>query len=161
MRAKGDLSVSEMYELLADDIQNRHQAGEPFGRLVWINFITGYDDGVRKSQTEAAADEQAFAEATGYMQTELYSKEVLEKLGLPLEVDLGWDKKVTTLDLDHDGFEKAIGEVERKEKSWEKSLAEQKEALRRRQALVPADNSRTLRQVISDPEEYGYGIGAQ
>src|SRR6266704_439476 len=93
-------------------------------------------------------------------EAELFPQEVLEKLGLPSQVDLGWEKKAQTADLDWDGFEKAISEVERKEKSWEKSLSEQKEALKRGQALVPRDNSKTLRQVISDPEEYGYGAGA-
>lgn len=160
-RAKGDLPVSEMYELLADDIQGRHEAGDVFGRALWIKFVTGYDEDVRKTQASAADEERALAEATGLLQSELFPREVLDELGLAPEVDLGWGKKVATPDLDWAGFEKAISEVERREKSWEKSLGEEKAALKRGQALVPADNSKTLRQVIADPEEYGHGTGAQ
>ncbi len=157
MRSSGDLSASDMRQLLADDIQTRLEAGDSLGRAIWIDFIDKYDRDLSKTQTDA----RALEEASGYLQPDLFPQEVLDNLGLPPFVDLGFNKKVMTPDLDWDGFERAIKEATRKEESWEKSLGEQKQALKRAQALVPRDNSKTLRQVISDPEEYGYGTGAQ
>ena len=162
MRARGDLSTSEMYELLADDIQGRQEAGEPFGRFLWIDFITSYDGAASKAQIAAADEERALAEATGYLQEALYSKEILEKLGLPSTLDLGeWGKKISTLDADYAHMERALKELLRKKDSWDESLEKKIRATERALAILPADNSRTLRQVIADPDEYGYGTEAQ
>src|SRR6266704_439477 len=67
LRAAGDLSASELREHLADDVQARHEAGDPFGRSVWVSFIAAYDAKVNKAQGDIAAEEWALAEATGLL----------------------------------------------------------------------------------------------
>jgi hypothetical protein len=158
MRAKGDLSSSEMYELLADDIQDRHEGGDPFGRSLWIGFITGQESGAARAQAEAAAEVQALALASGYLQQDLFPREVLDRLGLPAALDLGgYGKSIATPDACHTDMQKYRAELERKRNSWDKSLDDRIEAADRALEILPEDDSRTLRQVISDPEEYGTG----
>lgn len=154
-RAKGDVSASEMYELLADGIQTRHQAGDMFGRSLWIKFIASYDESLTNARAAAAAEEAAFAEATGYLQDELYPQELLERLGLPLVLDLGgYGKTIVAIDARHSDLQAYLAELERKKKSWDTSLQDRIAAATKALELLPADNSKTLRQVIADPDEH-------
>jgi hypothetical protein len=162
MRGKGDLAASEMFELLADDIQTRHEAGDPFGRSLWVGFIIGYEGNLTKSQADAAAEEWALIQATGHLQTELFPREVLDKLGLPPVLDLGgFGKKLLAADACHGDMLKYRQELERKQKSWDTSLEKQIIAADRALEILPADNSKTLRQIVRDPGEHGYGTGTQ
>jgi hypothetical protein len=161
MRAAGDASASEMREHLADDIQARHDAGDPFGRAVWLDWIDRLDRDVSKAQHDKADEAMAFELAAGYLQPDLFPAEVLAELGLPAELDLGgFGKRVTTPDARHADVEKYLGELKRKRKSWDESLDERIEAAERALAILPEDNSRTLREVVTDPEDYGFGSAA-
>lgn len=162
MRAKGDLSVSEMYELLADDIQTHHDSGEPFGRAIWIDYVTAHDARTTKAHADEAAEQAAFAAASGFLQSELFSKDVLDSLGLPAELDLGgFGKTIATPDARHADVRRYKDELERKKKSWDDSLDGRIRAAEKALEILPEDNSRTLRQVVTDPEEYGFGAEAQ
>jgi hypothetical protein len=161
MRATGDLSPSEMRELLADDIQSRHEAGDPMGRAIWIEFIDRCDRDASKAQHDRADDAMALEFASGFLQPDLFPAEVLADLGLPPELDLGgFGKRVTTPDARYADVEKYLAELKRKRKSWDESLDERIDAAERTLALLPDDNSRTLREVVTDPEDYGYGAAA-
>jgi hypothetical protein len=161
MRAVGDLSPSEMREHLADDIQARHETGDPFGRAVWVEFIDRLDRDVSNKQHENADEAMALELASGFIQPDLFPAEALAELGLPPELDLGgYGKRVVTPDARYADVEKYLAELRRKRKSWDESLDERIEAAERTLAILPSDNSRTLREVIADPEEYGHGSAA-
>jgi phospholipase/lecithinase/hemolysin len=74
-----------------------------------------------------------------------------KKIDTPL-----WFKEAVAADM-----QKYRGELERKKNSWDTSLERQITAADRALEILPADNSKTLRQVITDPEEYGYGTGTR
>lgn len=162
MRATGDLSPSEMRELLADDIQARHEAGDPLGRAIWVEFIDKYDRDVSRAQHDRADDAMALELASGFLQPDLFPAEVLAELGLPPELDLGgYGKRIMTPDARHDDVAKYLAELKRKRKSWDESLDERIEAAERTLALLPDDNSRTLREVVANPDDdYGFGAAA-
>lgn len=161
MRATGDLSPSEMRELLADDIQGRHEAGDPFGRAVWIEFIDRYDRDVSSMQRDKADELADLERASGYLQADLFPAEVLAELGVPADLDLGgFGKTVPTPDARHSDVQKYIDEQQRKKETWDKTRDRNIEAAARLLAMLPADDSRTLREVISDPEDYGFTAGA-
>lgn len=161
MRATGDLSPSEMRELLADDIQGRHEAGDPFGRAVWIEFIDRYERDVSNTQRDKADEAMALELASGFLQADLFPAEVLAELGLPADLDLGgYGKSVPTPDARHSDVQKYIDEQGRKKKSWDETRDRNIEAAGRLLAMLPDDDSRTLREVISDPEDFGYTAGA-
>jgi len=160
-RAAGDVTSSEMRELLADDIQSRHEAGDPFGRAVWLDFIERLDRDVSNTQRDNADEAMALELASGYLQPDLFPAEVLAELGLPAELDLGgYGKHVLTADARHTDVEKYLAELRRKRKSWDESLDERIEAAERTLTILPPDDSKTLREVIADPGDFGYGDAA-
>lgn len=161
-RVAGDLSPSEMRELLADDIQGRHEAGDPFGRAVWIEFIDKLERDVTKAQHDKADEAMALELASGYLQPDLFPAEVLAELGLPAVLDLGgYGKTIMTPDARYADMEKYLSELRRKRKSWDESLDERIAAAEQALTILPDDNSMTLREVVAEPEDYGFGLVAQ
>lgn len=161
-RAVGDLSPSEMRELLADDIEQRHKSGDPFGRAVWIEFIDKLDRDVRNAQNDKADEAMALELASGFLQPDLFPAEVLAELGLPVVLDLGgFGKSVMAPDARYADMQKYLNELRRKRKSWDESLDERIAAAERALAILPDDNSMTLREVVTDPEDYGFASVAQ
>lgn len=161
MRATGDLSPSEMRELLADDIQGRHEAGDPFARAVWIEFIDRYERDASNAQRDKADEAMALELATGFLQADLFPAEVLAELGVPADLDLGgFGKSVPTPDARHSDVQKYIDEQRRKKETWDKTRDRNIEAATRLLAMLPADDSRTLREVVADPDDYGFGAAA-
>jgi len=161
-RAAGDVPRSEFAEHAADEIEKRHSAGDPLLRTILIWFVGLYDADTRKKQDDAADELRALEEASGYIKQDLFPAEVLINLGLPDDLDLGgYGKKIATPDARHSDAEKWRNELVRKQKSWDISLAKDMEAADRLLTMLPGDDSKTLRQVVSDPEEYGHGTGGQ
>lgn len=159
-RAAGDIPPTEMPELLTDDIQSRHENGDPFGRDIWRDFATRYDRNVSNSAADAAAEAAALELASGFLQAEMFPAEVLASLGLPPELDLGgYGKKIATPNATYADAAKWKEELERKLKSWGKSLGDDIAAADHLLEILPEDNSRTLRDVIADPDD-GFGQAA-
>lgn len=154
MRATGDMSPSEMRELLADDIQTHHEDGDPFGRNIWIDFIDKYDRDVLKTQRDKADEVAALEMASGLLQQELFAPEVLAKLGLDLDLQLGFGRSVKTLDATHEERLKAIAELERQLDNANKGMVKKLEAIKRADSMA---GDKTLREIISDPGEFGQG----
>lgn len=160
-RAAGDVPPSEFLEHGADEIDKHHAAGDPLGRAVWIWFFTLFDADVRKKQGDAADELEYLERAQGIIQQDLFPKEILAELGLPADLDLGgFGKTVPTPDARHSDVQKYIDEQERKKRTWDETRDRNMEAAARLLAMLPADDSRTLREVIADPEDYGYTAGA-
>jgi hypothetical protein len=161
MRAAGDLPPSEVRELLADDIDRRHKDGDPFPRAVWLDWLDRFDRDVSRAQHDQADEAMALELASGFLQPDLFPAEVLAELGLPPELDLGgYGKRVMTPEARHADVEKYLTELKRKRKSWDESLDDRIVAAERALAILPQDNSRTLREVVADPEDYGFGAAA-
>lgn len=162
-RATGDMSPSEMRELLADDIQTQHEAGDPLGRTIWIDFVDRHDRDISKAHSDRADEMAALEGAFGFLQPSLIPEEVLESLGLPPVLDLGgYGKSVTAPEARHTDMQKYRDELERKRESWDKSLNERIDAADRALAILPEDDSKTLREIIADPgDDYGLGDIAQ
>lgn len=157
-RAAGDVPASEVPELLADDIQSRHETGDPFGRDIWRDYIIRYDKAASNSAAANADEAAALELASGFLQPDLFPAEVLAKLGLPPVLDLGgFGKTIDAPDATRADIEKYRAELERKRKSWDDSLSERIAAAERILELLPEDGSRTLRDIITDPDEYGFG----
>lgn len=152
MRTTGDLSPSEMRELLADDIQTHHEDGDSFGRNIWIDFIDKYDRDVLRAQRDKADEVAALEMASGLLQQELFEPEVLARLGLDFDLELGFGRSVKTLDATHEERQKAIAELERKLDNANKGMLKKLEAIRRADDLA---GDKTLREIISDPGESG------
>lgn len=157
-RSAGDVSPSEFFEHAADEIEKRHQDDDPYWRSLAIRDVKAYDDAVNKAQRNAAADDSAAEAATKWLQDGMLPDEVLIKLGLDPEINVGFDRRVRTLDASHEQRLKGIEELERKKLNSTAGTQKRIDALKRADAMA---GDRTLREIIDDtPEEYGYGTGA-
>jgi hypothetical protein len=157
-RSAGDASPSEFLEHAADEIEKRHQDGDPYWRSLAINDVAAYDRAISKEQRDAAADEAATEEAAKWLQRGLFPDEILIKLGLDPEINLGFGREVQTLDATHEQRLKGIKELERKMSNSTAGTQKRIDALKRADDLA---GDKTLREIIDDtPEEYGYGTGA-
>jgi hypothetical protein len=155
-RSAGDVSPSEFLELAADEIQKRHDAGDPFGRSLWISDAAAYDRAVRKEQVATAEEIRALEDAAGYLKPSLFPDDVLIKLGLEQELELGFGRTVKTLDATHDERLKAVAELERKLGNANLGIHKRIDHLKHADELA---RDKTLREIIADPEEYGYDTG--
>ena len=93
-RSAGDASPSEFLEHAADEIEKRHQDGDPYWRSLAINDVAAYDRAISKEQRDAAADDAVAEEAAKWLQRGLFPDEVLIKLGLDPEIKLGFGREV-------------------------------------------------------------------
>lgn len=157
-RSAGDTSPSEFLEHAADEIERRHKDGDPYLRSLVIKDVTAYDRAVSKVQRDAAADAAAAEEATKWIKPSLFPDEVLIKLGLDPELNLGFDRRVKTLDATREERQTAIAELKRKLSNSTAGTQKRIDALKRADAMA---GDKTLREIIDNtPEEYGYGTGA-
>lgn len=157
-RSAGDISPSEFFEHAADEIERRHQDGDPYWRSLAIADVAAYDRAVSKEQRNAAADGAAAEEAAKWLQRGLFPDEILIKLGLDPDINLGFERRVATLDASHEQRLKGIEELERKKLNSTAGTQKRIDALKRADDLA---GNKTLREIIDDtPEEYGYGVGA-
>jgi len=157
-RSAGDTSPSEFLEHAADEIEKRHKDGDPYLRSLAINDVATYDRAISREQRNAAADEAAAEEASKWLQRGLFPDEVLVKLGLDREINLGFSLRVETLDATHEQRLKGIEELERKKSNSTAGTQKRIDALKRADAMA---GDKTLREIIDNrPEEYGYGAGA-
>lgn len=152
-RSAGDVSPSEFLELAADEIEKQHQDGDPYWRSLAIDDVAAYDRAVSKEQRDAAADKATAEEAAKWLQRGLFPDEVLVKLGLDREINLGFDRRVETLDATHEQRLKGIAELERKKLNSTAGTQKRIDALKRADVMA---GDKTLREIIDDrPEEYG------
>jgi hypothetical protein len=157
-RSAGDTSPSEFLEHAADEIERRHKDGDPYLRSLVIKDVTVYDHAVSKEQRGTAADEAAIEEATKWIKGSLIPDDVLIKLGLDPEIQLGFGRYTKTLDATREERRKAIKELERQLGNANTGIRRRIDALERADAMA---GDKTLREIIDDtPEEYGYGTGA-
>jgi hypothetical protein len=157
-RSAGDISPSEFFEHAADEIERRHQDGDPYWRSLAIADVARYDRAVSKAQRDAAADDAATEEAVKWIKRSLFPDEILIKLGLDPDINLGFDRRVPTLDASHEQRLKGIEELRRKMTNSTAGTQKRIDALERADYLA---GDKTLREIIDNrPEEYGYGVGA-
>lgn len=117
--------------------------------------IASYDHAMSKTQQGQVDDDMAIAEAKKYIRQSLFPNEVLAKLGLDPKLDLGWDRKVSTVDATPEDRQRAIAELERKKQSWSDSIDREIAAIRRLDEMAGGG---TLREMVDDtPDEYGAG----
>lgn len=154
-RSAGDTSPSEFLEHAADEIERRHQGGDPYWRSLARADVAAYDRAVSKEQRDAAADDAATEEATKWVKRSLFPDEILIKLGLDTEINLGFTLRVQTLDATHEQRLKGIEELERKKSNSSAGTQKRIDALQRADDLA---GDKTLREIIDNrPEEYGTG----
>lgn len=157
-RSAGDISPSEFLEHAADEIERRHQDGDPYWRSLAIADVARYDRAVSKAQRDAAADDAAAEEATRWIKRSLFPDEILIKLGLDPHINLGFDRSVATLDASHEQRLKGIEELERKKLNSSAGTQKRIDALKRADDMA---GDKTLREIIDNrPEEYSVDISA-
>jgi hypothetical protein len=157
LRAAGDVPAAEMPELLTDRIDDRHSKGDPFPRDIWREYVVKLDRDTAKTSAAKADEAAALEAAAGFLQPDLFPADALIKLGLPPVLDLGsFGKRVDAPDATRADVEKWKNELERKKNSWDESLTRQIDAAYRLLDLMGADDSRTVRDVIADPDD-GFG----
>lgn len=155
-RSAGDVSPHEFLEHAADEIERRHQDGDPYWRSLAITDVAGYDRAVSKEQRDAATDDAATEEAAKWIKRSLFPDEILIKLGLDPDINLGFERRVATLDASHEQRLKGIEELERKKKNSTAGTQKRIDALKRADYLA---GDKTLREIIDDrPEEYGAAL---
>ena len=88
----------------------------------------------------------------------LFPDEILIKLGLDRDINVGFGRRVETLDATHAERLKGIKELRQKMDNSTAGTQKRIGALERADYLA---GDKTLREIIDNrPEEYGYGIGA-
>lgn len=157
-RSAGDASPSEFLEHAADEIEQRHKDGDPYLRSLARNDVAAYDRAVSKEQRDAAADDAATEEAAKWIKRSLFPDEILIKLGLDRDINVGFGRRVETLDATHAERLKGLKELRQKRDNSTAGTQKRIDALERADYLA---GDKTLREIIDNrPEEYGYGIGA-
>src|SRR6266581_1937730 len=156
-RSAGDASPSEFLEHGADEIERRHRDGDPYLRSLAIADVAAYDRLTTREQQDQARDEAALAAATRWIQPGMLADDVLIKLGLDRELELGFGRKVSTLDASHDERLKAIAELERNLANAHSGIQKRVDDLKRADDLA---GDKPLRAIIVNPEDYGYGDAA-
>ncbi len=155
-RSAGDATPSEFLEHAADEIEMRHKEGDPFLRSLAIADVAAYDRAINKEQRDIVGDEAAKAAATRLLQGSLFPDDVLVKLGLDPDLELGFGRSVKTLDATHDERLKAIGQLVNQLSNANSGIKRRIDDLKRADELA---GNKTLREIIADPEEYGYDTG--
>ena len=89
-RSAGDTPPSEFLKHGADEIESRRRDGDPYLRSLAIADVAAYDRLVTREQRTQAEDEAAITEATRWIQPGMLADDMLAKLGLDRELQLGF-----------------------------------------------------------------------
>lgn len=150
-RTGREFEPHEFLEHAADEVEDHPD----FVRFLARSDVAAYDRKVTTAQRADFEDEVTATDVARYVTPSLFPEEVLARLGLDRRLKLGFDRDVETADATHEDRMKAIAELERKKKSWEKSIDREIAAI---EALDELAGDKTLREVVSDvPDEYGTG----
>jgi hypothetical protein len=150
-RKAGKIPPHEFLELGTDEAQNHPE----YVRDRLRDDIAAYDRKVGAAQAEQIKDDIAIAEARKWLQDSLMPLEMLEKLGLDAMLELGFGKKVATIDATAEDRQRAIDQLEHKRLNSNAGIDEKIAAIKHLNELA---GDKTLREIIDDrPDEYGTG----
>lgn len=150
-RKAATIPPHEFLELAADEAEDH----KDYVRDRIRDDIAAYDRKVSAAQAAQLSDDIAIAEAKKWLQESLMPTEMLEKLGLDTQLELGFGKKVPTLDATPEDRRKAIDNLELKRKNSDRGIQEKIDAIKQLNELA---GDKTLRAIIDDrPDEYGTG----
>ena len=150
-RKKGEIPAHEFLELGADEAVNH----KDYVRDRVRDDIAAYDRKVTAQQVANIDDDISIQAARKWLQGSLMPTEMLEKLGLDMQLELGFGNKVPTLDATPEDRRKAIEQLETKRDNSNSAITAKVEAIKQLNELA---GDKTLREVIDDrPGEYGTG----
>jgi hypothetical protein len=149
-RKRAEIPAHEFLELAADEAADH----KDYVRDRLRDDIAAYDRKVTAQQVAQIDDDISIEEARKWLQGSLMPTEMLEKLGLDTQLELGFGNKVPTLDATPEDRRKAIEQLEIRRANSNSGIDDKIAALKQLNELA---GDKTLREIIDDrpDEEYG------
>lgn len=149
-RKTGKIPPHEFLELATDEAEDH----KDYVRDRVRDDIAAYDRKVTAQQVAQIDDDISIDEARKWLQGSLMPTEMLEKLGLDTQLELGFGTKVPTLDATPEDRRKAIEQLEIKRANSNNGIDEKIAAIKQLNELA---GDKTLREIIDDRPNGEYG----